>query len=227
MKYDNIKSAKFINRINRFIAEIEINNKIELCHVKNTGRCKELLIKGTDVFVQENNKENRKTKYSLICVKKGNLLINMDSQVPNYVVKEAIEKKSIDLFKNISFLKLESKYKNSRFDIYFERNTGEKGFIEVKGVTLEKDGIVKFPDAPSIRAIKHINELIDAKKEGYEAYILFVVQLKNVKHFEPNSDDFHKALKDAKNNNVHILAYDCFVSYDEIILKDEVPVIID
>lgn len=227
MKYDNIKSAKFINRINRFIAEIEINNKIELCHVKNTGRCKELLIKGTDVFVQENNKENRKTKYSLICVKKGDLLINMDSQVPNYVVKEAIEKKAIDLFKNISFLKLESKYKNSRFDIYFERNTGEKGFIEVKGVTLEKDGIVKFPDAPSVRAIKHINELIDAKKEGYEAYILFVVQLKNVKHFKPNNDDFHKALKDAKNNNVHILAYDCFVSYDEIILKDEVPVIID
>ncbi len=227
MKYDNIKSAKFINRINRFIAEIEINNKIELCHVKNTGRCKELLIKGTDIFVQENNKENRKTKYSLICVKKGDLLINMDSQVPNYVVKEAIEKKAIELFKNVSFLKLESKYKNSRFDIYFERNTGEKGFIEVKGVTLEKDGIVKFPDAPSIRAIKHINELIDAKKEGYEAYILFVVQLKNVKHFEPNNDDFHKALKDAKNNNVHILAYDCFVSYDEIILKDEVPVIID
>lgn len=227
MKYYNIKPAKFINRLNRFIAEIEINNNIEFCHVKNTGRCKELFIKGTDIFVQENNNENRKTKYSLICVKKGNILINIDSQIPNYVVKEAIEKGVIECFKNITLLKLETKYKNSRFDIYFERKSGEKGFIEIKGVTLENEGIVKFPDAPSIRAIKHINELIEATKEGYETYILFVVQLKNVKHFEPNNLEFHKALKDAKNNNVHILAYDCFVDCDEIILKDKVSVIID
>lgn len=227
MKYYNIKPAKFLNRLNRFIAEIEINNKIELCHVKNTGRCKELLIKGTDVFVQENNNENRKTKYSLICVKKDNILINIDSQIPNYVVKEAIEKGVIECFKDITLLKLETKYKNSRFDIYFERKSGEKGFIEVKGVTLENKGIVKFPDAPSIRAIKHINELIEATKEGYETYIIFVVQLKNIKHFEPNNTEFHKALKDAKINNVHILAYDCFINYDEIILKDKVSVIID
>lgn len=230
MKYDNIKLAKFINRKNRFIAEIEIDNKIELCHVKNTGRCKELLIKGVDIFVQENNNENRKTKYSLICVKKGNLLINMDSQIPNYVAKEAIENGIIDEIKNVINIKQEVKYKNSRFDIYFEKENNLKGFIEIKGVTLEENGIVKFPDAPSERAIKHINELIEAKKEGYEAYILFVIQLKDVKHFEPNKEThyaFYEALKNAKNNGIHILAYDCFVSCDEILLKDKVDVIID
>lgn len=230
MKYNNIRYAKFINRKNRFIAEIEINNKIELCHVKNTGRCKELLIKGVDIFVEENNNINRKTKYSLICVKKGNLIINMDSQIPNYVAKEGIEKGVIQELKDIRYIKQEVKYKNSRFDLYFERKTGEKGFIEVKGVTLEDNGVVRFPDAPSERAIKHINELIEAKKEGYEAYILFIIQLKNVKYFEPNKEthyEFYQALKNAKNNNVHILAYDCFVSSDEILLKDMVKVIIE
>ena len=229
MKYNNIKCAKFINRKNRFIAEIEINNKIELCHVKNTGRCKELLIKGVDVFVEENSNPNRKTKYSLICVKKGNLLINMDSQIPNYVAKEGIENGIIKELKDISYLKQEVKYKNSRFDIYFERKTGQKGFIEVKGVTLEENGIVKFPDAPSERAIKHINELIEAKKEGYEVYILFVIQLKNIKHFEPNKKThyaFYEALKNAENNNIPILAYDCFIDIDEILLKDKVSVIL-
>ena len=221
MKYNNIRYAKFINRKNRFIAEIEINNKIELCHVKNTGRCKELLIKGVDIFVEENNNINRKTKYSLICVKKGNLIINMDSQIPNYVAKEGIEKGIIHELKDIIYIKQEVKEKIK---------TGEKGFIEVKGVTLEDNGVVRFPDAPSERAIKHINELIEAKKEGYEAYILFVIQLKNVKYFEPNKEthyEFYQALKNAKNNNVHILAYDCFVSSDEILLKDMVKVIIE
>lgn len=230
MKYCNIRSAKFLNRKNRFIAEIEIDGKIQLCHVKNTGRCRELLIEGVDIFVQENNNVNRKTKYSLICVKKGNLIINMDSQIPNYVAKEGIEKGVVSQLKNVSYIKQEVKYKNSRFDLYFERQTGEKGFIEIKGVTLEDNGVVRFPDAPSERAIKHINELIEAKNEGYEAYILFVIQLKNVKYFEPNKEthyEFYEALKNAKNNNIHILAYDCFVSSDEILLKDEVNVIID
>ncbi|WP_317368379.1 DNA/RNA nuclease SfsA [uncultured Tyzzerella sp.] len=230
MKYNNIKIAKFINRKNRFISEIEIDNKIELCHVKNTGRCKELLIKGVDIFVQENNNINRKTKYSLICVKKGNILVNIDSQIPNYVAKEAIESGIVKEIKDITTIKQEVKYKNSRFDMYFETNKGKKGFIEIKGVTLEDNGIVKFPDAPSERAIKHINELIEAKKEGYEVYILFVIQLKNVKHFEPNKEThykFYETLKYARDKGVHILAYDCFVSYDEIILKDNVDVIID
>ncbi len=230
MKYDNMKPAKFINRKNRFIAEIEIDNKIELCHVKNTGRCKELLIKGADIFVQESFNVNRKTKYSLICVKKRDLLINMDSQIPNYVVKEAIEKGIINEIENVENIKQEVKYKNSRFDIYFETKQGKKSFMEIKGVTLEDNGIVRFPDAPSERAIKHINELIDAKKEGYETYILFVIQLKNVKYFEPNKKThykFYEAIKNAKDKGVHILAYDCFVSYNEIFLKDKVDVIID
>ena len=229
MKYNNIKQAKFINRKNRFIAEIEINGEKELCHVKNTGRCKELLIKGVDIFVEENNNPNRKTKYSLISVKKGDLLINMDSHIPNYVAVEGIKNKVIKDFLDICYIKQEVKYKNSRFDIYFERETGEKGFIEIKGVTLEENGIVKFPDAPSQRAIKHINELIEAKKEGYDVYILFVIQLKNVIHFEPNKEthfQFYETLKKAKDNGVSILAYDCFVSSYEILLKDKVKVII-
>lgn len=229
MKYNNIKSAKFINRKNRFIAEIEINNKIELCHVKNTGRCKELLVEGVEIFVEENNNKNRKTKYSLITVKKGNMLVNIDSQIPNYVVKEALENKVIKQLNDLTFIKQEVKYKNSRFDIYFERENNIKGFIEIKGVTLEENGIVRFPDAPSERAIKHINELIEAKKEGYETYIIFVIQLKNVKYFEPNKKmhyAFYEALKNAKNNGIHILAYDCFVDIDEIVLKDSVKVLI-
>ncbi len=229
MKYNNIKSAKFINRKNRFIAEIEINNKIELCHVKNTGRCKELLVEGVEIFVEENNNKNRKTKYSLITVKKGNMLVNIDSQIPNYVVKEALENKVIKQLNDLTFIKQEVKYKNSRFDIYFERENNIKGFIEIKGVTLEENGIVRFPDAPSERAIKHINELIEAKKEGYETYIIFVIQLKNVKYFEPNKKMhyvFYETLKNAKNNGIHILAYDCFVDIDEIVLKDSVKVLI-
>ncbi len=229
MKYNNIKCAKFVHRKNRFIAEIIINNNIELCHIKNTGRCKELLIEGVDIFVQENDNPNRKTKYSLICVKKGDLLINMDSQIPNYVAKEAIEKGIIKELKDISYIKQEVTYKKSRFDIYFEKKTGQKGFIEIKGVTLEENGIARFPDAPSQRAIKHINELIEAKNEGYDVYILFVIQLKNIKHFEPNKQThyaFYEALKRAKNHKIPILAYDCFVDIDQILLKDKVKIML-
>lgn len=230
MKYNNIEAAKFINRKNRFIAEIKINNEIHLCHVKNTGRCKELLIENVDIFVEKHNNINRKTKYSLICVKKGDLLVNIDSHIPNYVVKEAIEKGNICELKDAINIKQEVKYKNSRFDIYFETKKGLKGFIEIKGVTLEEDGVVKFPDAPSQRAIKHIKELIEAKNEGYETYIIFVIQLKGVKYFTPNKEThyaFYEALKNAKNKGINILAYDCFVTYNEILLKDKVDVIID
>lgn len=229
MKYNNIKKAKFLSRENRFIAKIKIDDKIELCHIKNTGRCKELFINDVDIFVQYNQSENRKTKYSLICVNKDGILINIDSQIPNYVAKEAIEKGVIKQIKNVTYLKNEVKYKNSRFDIYFETKEGKKAFLEVKGVTLEENGVVKFPDAPSERAIKHINELIEAKKEGYDVYILFVIQLKDVKHFEPNKEThyaFYQALKQAVKEGVNILAYDCVVKEDEIFLKDEVLVLI-
>lgn len=228
MKYKNIKKAKFLSRENRFVAKIQIDDKIELCHIKNTGRCKELFINGVDIFVQHNESLDRKTKYSLICVKKGDILINIDSQIPNYVAKEAIEKGVIKQIKNVTYLKTEVKYKNSRFDIYFETKEGKKAFLEVKGVTLEENGVVKFPDAPSERAIKHIKELIEAKKEGYDVYVLFVIQLKGVKHFEPNKQThyaFYETLKQALNEGVNVLAYDCVVKQDEIFLKDEVLVL--
>ena len=226
MKYDNILKGKFILRPNRFIAHIEINGKIEVCHVKNTGRCKELLIPNATVFVQENNNPKRKTKFSLISVIKENKLINMDSQVPNKIVHEWIS--DGNLIKDITLIKPESKYKSSRFDFYIETEN-RKAFIEVKGVTLENQGVVKFPDAPTERGVKHVKELCECVKEGYDAYVIFVVQMKNVLHFEPNVEthkEFAEALKEAKKQGVNILAVDCEVKEDSIKIMDYVKVII-
>ena len=216
MKYENIKEAVFIERPNRFIANVCIDGKEEKVHVKNTGRCRELLLKGCRVFLEESKNNARKTKYSLVAVYKGERLINMDLQIPNYVAEEALKKGIIK----------EVKYSQSRFDIYYEKD-GRKGFIEVKGVTLEKNGEVLFPDAPTERGTKHIKELIKAKKEGYEAAVLFVIQMKDVSFFAPNAEtdkDFSQALKNAKEEGVNILAYDCDVKEDEIVLKDKVEV---
>ena len=225
MKYENMVEGRFINRPNRFIANVEINNKIEVCHVKNTGRCRELLIPGKSiVYVQHNNNPNRKTKYSLITVKKGDRLINMDSQVPNKVVYEFI--KSGKMFEGASLIKPEKTYKNSRFDLYVEQGD-KKIFIEVKGVTLEEDGVVRFPDAPSVRAVKHVNELCECIKEGYEAYIVFVIQMKDVLYFEPNvktQKEFAEVLKKAKKRGVNILAFDCNIKEDSIEICSEVEV---
>ena len=222
MDYKNIKQGKFINRPNRFIANIEIDGVVEICHVKNTGRCKELLIPDTTVFVQEFDSEKRKTKYDLISVYKNDRLINMDSQVPNKVVAEFLPK----LFNNIKLIKPESRYKNSRFDFYVE-TSNEKVFIEVKGVTLENDGIVMFPDAPTQRGVKHINELIECMNDSYLAYIIFVIQMDNVKYFIPNNTthkDFGDALKNAKDKGVNILAIDCKVTKDSITANNYVEV---
>jgi sugar fermentation stimulation protein A len=226
MKYDNILKGKFISRPNRFIAHIEINGKIEVCHVKNTGRCKELLIPSVTVFVQENNNPKRKTKFSLISVIKENRIINMDSQVPNKIVYEWIL--NGNLLKDITLIKPETKYNNSRFDFYVETKN-RKIFIEVKGVTLENQGVVKFPDAPTKRGIKHVKELCDCVKEGYDAYIIFVVQMKDVLHFEPNVEthkEFSEVLKEAKKQGLHILAVDCEVKEDSINIRDYVKVIV-
>lgn len=224
MKYHNILKGKFIIRPNRFIAHIEINGKVEICHVKNTGRCKELLIPNVTVFVEENNNPKRKTKFSLISVKKEKRLINIDSQVPNKIVYEWIA--NGNLFKECTLIKPETKYKNSRFDFYIEtENT--KAFIEVKGVTLENQGVVKFPDAPTERGLKHVKELCECIKEGYDAYIIFVVQMKDVLHFEPNVEmhkEFAEALKKAKKQGVHIIAVDCEVNEDSISIRDYVKV---
>lgn len=228
MKYSNIIKGRFIERPNRFIAHVEINEKEEICHVKNTGRCRELLIKGCNVFLEESDNPNRKTKYDLVAVEKGNLLINMDSNAPNKVVQEWLTSSGCSILKESeqAFVKPEYKYKNSRFDFYVEDGT-RKIFIEVKGVTLEEEGVVKFPDAPSERAVKHVEELVEALNEGYESYVIFVVQMKSIKYFTPNHDtqpQFAEALKNAQLKGVKVLAYDCVVTEDTLKLDQEVPV---
>lgn len=224
MEYKNIKQGKFISRPNRFIAYIEIDGKTEICHVKNTGRCKELLIPDATVFVQEFDTDHRKTKYDLISVYKGERLINMDSQIPNKVFHEWIL--TGNLFEEIAFIKPECKYKNSRFDFYIE-TMKRKIFVEVKGVTLEENGVALFPDAPTERGVKHINELCQCMEDGYEAYIVFVIQMKDVFYFTPNiktHEAFGEALKKAMEQGVHILALDCEVTENSIIAGDFVEV---
>ena len=225
MKYERMTEGIFQSRPNRFIANVMINGKNEVCHVKNTGRCKELLIPGkTTVYVQESDNPNRKTKYSVIGVLKGDRKINMDSQVTNTVVHEWISKGN--LFKDVVLIKPEKTYKNSRFDFYVETKT-EKAFIEVKGATLEENNIVRFPDAPTERGVKHIHELCECLKEGYNAYIIFVIQMKDVLYFTPN-DETHKAfgdaLREAEKQGVKVIAVDCNVTEDSIDICDYVDV---
>lgn len=224
MIYNNIKRAKFLNRSNRFIANIEIDGEEELCHVKNTGRCKELLREGVTVFVQEFNNSNRKTKYDLISVYKGDKLINIDSQAPNKVFHEFLL--SGILFENIKLIKPESKYKNSRFDFYVETED-KKIFIEVKGVTLEENGVVKFPDAPTERGLKHLNELADCVEAGYEAYVCFIIQMEDVLYFTPNYEthkEFGETLKNVKKKGVNIIALDCKVTKDSLNFQNMVEI---
>lgn len=216
MIYKNIKKAKFINRPNRFIANIELEGKNEICHVKNTGRCKELLTDNATVFVQEFDSSSRKTKYDLISVYKGERLINMDSQVPNKVFHEWV--KNSGLFENITMIKPEYKYGNSRFDFYIE-TIDKKIFVEVKGVTLEENDVAMFPDAPTLRGLKHINELINSVEDGFEAYVVFIIQMKDITYFTPNNKthrEFCEALVLAKSKGVNILAFDCEVTENSI-----------
>ena len=216
MKYLNTLEGVFISRPNRFIAFVDINGQSEVCHVKNTGRCKELLVPGVKVILEKSTNPARKTLYDLIAVYKGENIINIDSLAPNKVFGEWLEK--TDFFGNITFVKAESKYKSSRFDFYVEANN-KKMYIEIKGVTLEENGIVLFPDAPTERGIKHLNELVEAKKEGFEGYVFFVVQMKDCKCFTPNTrthPEFAKALKDAKKNGVDIYAMNCQVKENEL-----------
>jgi len=226
MKYENIKEAKFIRRPNRFIAYVEIDGQEEKVHVKNTGRCKEILVKGAKVLLEESDNTERKTRYSLVAVYKGDMLVNMDSQIPNSAAFEAITEGRIEEIGMPDFVKREVTYSKSRFDLYYEKDS-KKGFIEVKGVTLERDGVVLFPDAPTQRGTRHIRELIKAKEEGYEASVLFVIQMKGMNYFTPNDEtdpDFAQALKDAHNAGVNILAYECDVKKDEMIIEKKIEV---
>ena len=221
MKYNRVVPGVFLKRPNRFIAHVCIHGKEEVCHVKNTGRCKELLVPGCTVYCAVSDNPNRKTKYDLIAVEKkvesSTLLINMDSQAPNAAVKEWLAS-GASPFGQIDLLKPEYRHGNSRFDFYLECNK-RKIFIEVKGVTLEDDGVVLFPDAPTERGVKHVHELIQCHGEGYETYILFVVQMERARYFTPNRKthpEFADALYEAKQAGVELLAYMCTVSPDEM-----------
>ena len=229
MKYKHVVDAIFVERPNRFIANVDINGERETVHVKNTGRCKELLVPGSKVYLSLADNPERKTKYDLIAVEKirenkQNLLINMDSQIVNDVVGEWLTRGL--LFSKEAMIRREVTYGKSRFDFYIE-DGDRKAFLEVKGVTLEHDGVASFPDAPTERGIKHIHELMKCMQEGYEAYILFVIQMKEMKWFQPN-DITHKAfgdaLRKAEQSGVKVLAYDCKVSQNFIEIDQSVVV---
>ncbi|NLK93580.1 MAG: DNA/RNA nuclease SfsA [Clostridiales bacterium] len=230
MKYiKKIIEAEFIDRPNRFNARVLLGGKEIVVHVPNTGRCKELLIKGTTVLLREELNPNRKTQYDLIAVYKLDKLINIDSQIPNKVVKEALEKKLIKELSNYTEISSEKTFGNSRFDFKLSNNKNEEYYLEVKGVTLEENGECKFPDAPTERGKKHLLELIEAKKSGKGAGVLFLIQMKDVISFSPNFERdplFSEALIKAKNDGVDIFVYCCKVDEEQISLYKKIPLIL-
>ncbi len=224
MKYNNTVPGIFLARPNRFIAHVEVDGAVQVCHVKNTGRCRELLIPGVRVILQPASNPQRKTPYDVIAVYKGDRLINIDSQAPNPTLGEWLEKGI--LFPDLTLIRPECQYKSSRFDFYLE--AGERRiFAEVKGVTLEQDGVVLFPDAPTERGVKHLRELMDAARSGYEAYIFFVIQMKGCKYFTPNAathPEFAQALRQAAAAGVNIVALDCEITEDSMEIRDRVEI---
>ena len=225
MKYTNMTPGTFLSRPNRFIAHVEIDGQTEVVHVKNTGRCRELLPVGAEVWCQHSDNPNRKTKYDLITVRKGSRLINMDSQAPNLAAKEWLSCGGLGEIEN---LRAETKHGDSRFDFSFTKD-GKTCFLEVKGVTLENEGVCAFPDAPTERGAKHLRGLTEAAKEGCGTYVLFVIQMADVKSLHPNDatdPEFGKALREAAANGVEVLAVDCRVTVDEMQIRDFVPVIL-
>ncbi len=223
MRYPDIVPGIFISRPNRFIAHIEINGKEEICHVKNTGRCKELLPAGAQVWCQAFDSPKRKTKFDLISVQKGSRIINMDSQAPNAVAREWLLGGGLG---EISQLRSESTYESSRFDFSFMKD-GKLCYLEVKGVTLENGGVCAFPDAPTQRGAKHLKELAAAVRAGYGAYVLFVIQMQGVSYLHPNDitdPAFGNALRQAAAGGVEILAMDCSVTPDSLSIRQPVEV---
>ena len=223
MRYENTVPGIFLARPNRFIAHVEIDGVVEICHVKNTGRCRELLVPGCTVYCQRSDNPNRKTKYDLIAVEKGERLINMDSQAPNRAAGEWLAAGGLG---EISELRAEVKHADSRYDFSFQKD-GRQCFLEVKGCTLENDGVCAFPDAPTERGTKHIRGLIRAAEEGFGAYILFVIQMSDVKYIRPHDEtdpEFGKALRDAAAAGVQVLAMDCAVAPDSMELR--LPVLV-
>jgi len=226
MRYPNMVPGTFLTRPNRFIAHIEIDGQVEVCHVKNTGRCRELLPVGAKVWCQRSDNPNRKTKFDLITVQKGDRLINMDSQAPNTAAKEWLLAGGLG---EVSDLKAETVHGDSRFDFSFIKD-GRLCFLEVKGVTLEHDGVCAFPDAPTERGAKHLNGLAQATRDGFGAYVLFVIQMADVKYLRPNDETdpaFGVALREASANGVTVLAMDCAVTEDTMEIRQPVLVRFD
>ncbi len=224
MRYGNVTKGLFLSRPNRFIAEVEVEGKTEICHVKNTGRCKELLVPGVMVVLEKSGNPQRKTAYDLVAVYKGKELFNIDSQAPNKVFGEWA--KESGYFGELSLIKPETTFGKSRFDFYMESGK-RRIFAEVKGVTLEIDKVLMFPDAPTQRGIKHIKELRGAVKQGFEAYIVFIVQTEKADYFTPNRvthPEFAKELSEAEQDGVKILCLNCSVSPCELKIKGFVQV---
>ncbi len=223
MKYDDMVPGRFLARPNRFVAQVEINGKVETVHVKNTGRCRELLPAGVQVWCQKSSNPDRKTAYDLISVQKGERIINMDSQAPNAAVGEWLRSGGFGVVENV---RAEVFYGESRFDFAFEKD-GKPCFLEVKGVTLEKDGVCAFPDAPTVRGTRHLTELTRAVEEGYVACVLFVIQMADVAYLRPNDvtdPAFGQALRQAKLRGVQVLAMECTVTPSEMKLRKPVEV---
>ena len=223
MEYTNMVPGIFLSRPNRFIAHVQIHGKEEICHVKNTGRCRELLPTGARVYCQRSDNPARKTQYDLIAVKKGERLINMDSQAPNIAAGQWLAAGGLG---KITDLRPETTHADSRFDFSFTKD-GRRCFLEVKGVTLETDGVCAFPDAPTARGVKHLQGLARAAREGFVTYVLFVIQMADVKYLHPNDDTdpaFGEALRLAAEAGVQILAMDCQVTENTMTLRKPVPV---
>ena len=223
MKYANMMPGKFLARPNRFIAHVQIDEQTEVVHVENTGRCRELLPVGAEVWCQKSGNPSRKTKYDLITVRKGSRLINMDSQAPNLAAKEWLAAGGLG---SIDSLRAETKHGDSRFDFSFTKD-GKQCFLEVKGCTLETEGVCAFPDAPTERGAKHLRGLTEAVKDGYGGYVLFVIQMEDVKYLHPNDatdPEFGRALREAAANGVEVLAVNCHVTVDEMVIRNFVPV---
>ena len=223
MRYSNMVPGTFLARPNRFIAHVEIQGQTEVVHVKNTGRCRELLPVGAEVYCQQSDNPNRKTKFDLITVKKGHRLINMDSQAPNIAAGEWLRAGGLGEIEN---LKAETFHGDSRYDFSFTKD-GKQCFLEVKGVTLEEDGVCAFPDAPTERGAKHLKGLTQAAKDGFGAYVLFVIQMADVKYLMPHDERdpaFGAALREAAENGVTVMAMDCAVDIDSMNIRLRVPV---
>ena len=227
MKINNtVVKGRFIKRLNRFEAMVEIDGEENLVHVPNTGRCRELFLEGAVVLLEKRDGKHRKTAYELIMVYREDKLISIDSQLPNKLAEEAVRNNVIHELQNYDYIKREVVFGDSRFDLYMEKE-GEKTFVEVKGVTLEVEGVAKFPDAPTERGTKHIYELIKAKQQGYRACLMFVIQLDFAVHFMPNSimdPKFAEALIAATAAGVEIFAYSCRVKEDEVLLYKSMEV---